>query len=127
MARSIYELLNVEPDTPHIQIETLYREYLEKYDPKRYENSPLKPIAMAKYNELIEAYEVYKRGQGNEIIPAEYSKFGGYADSILKGYRPGYYYRRNNGCCDDVCQCIGCLWVGDTCCECMGGDCISCM
>ncbi|WP_448376783.1 J domain-containing protein [Fervidobacterium sp.] len=127
MARSIYELLNVEPDTPHIQIEALYREYLEKYEPKRYENSPLKPIAMAKYNELIEAYEVYKREQNNEIITVEYSKFGGYADSTLKGYRPGYYYRRSNGCCDDVCQCIGCLWVGDTCCECMGGDCISCM
>ncbi|ANE41588.1 hypothetical protein JM64_06155 [Fervidobacterium ngatamarikiense] len=128
MKRSIFELLNIPLDTPHAEIEILYKEYLEKYNSKRYENSELKPIAMAKYNELIEAYEAYKKQvEGDNALNAAMDNGLVYSYTSLRGYRPGYYYRRHDGCCDDICECIGCMWVGDTCCECMGGDCISCM
>lgn len=42
------------------------------------------------------------------------------------GYRQNNYYRntyRNN---PDMCQICGTLWCADSCCECMGGDLISC-
>lgn len=127
--RSIYEILNIPEDATHSEVEKLYNEYLEKYNPKRYENSHLKPIAIAKYNELVEAYSEYleKRKLEQPLVnnpSVDNSEFLG--QHVLRGYRPGYY-RRSNGCCDDVCRCIGCMWVGDTCCECMCGDCISCM
>ncbi|WP_448378289.1 J domain-containing protein [Fervidobacterium sp.] len=125
--RSIFEILDIPTDTPKEEVEILFREYLEKYNPERYENSPLKPIAVAKYKELMEAYEEFKRSLDSEPVALNHSNPHIFESSTLKGYRPGYYYRRNDGCCDDVCRCIGCLWVGDTCCECMGGDCISCM
>ena len=40
-------------------------------------------------------------------------------------YRNTYYGRRNSS--DDMCNTCLNLWMLDTCCECMGGDCISCM
>lgn len=40
-------------------------------------------------------------------------------------YRNTYYGRRNSS--DDMCGTCMNLWMLDTCCECMGGDCISCI
>jgi molecular chaperone DnaJ len=41
------------------------------------------------------------------------------------GFRQNAYNRGyNQG--PDMCQICGTLWCADTCCECMGGDCISC-
>lgn len=39
-------------------------------------------------------------------------------------YRNTYYGQRNSS--DDMCNTCMNLWMLDTCCECMGGDCISC-
>lgn len=39
-------------------------------------------------------------------------------------YRNIYYGQRNSS--DDMCNTCMNLWMLDTCCECMGGDCISC-
>ncbi len=39
-------------------------------------------------------------------------------------YRNTYYGQRNSS--DDMCSTCMNLWMLDTCCECMGGDCISC-
>lgn len=40
-------------------------------------------------------------------------------------YRNTYYGRKNSS--DDMCGTCLNLWMLDTCCECMGGDCISCI
>ena len=40
------------------------------------------------------------------------------------GYRGTYYGQRNSS--NDMCGTCLNLWMLDTCCECMGGDCISC-
>lgn len=40
-------------------------------------------------------------------------------------YRNTYYGQRNSS--DDMCNTCLNLWMLDTCCECMGGDCISCL
>lgn len=40
-------------------------------------------------------------------------------------YRNTYYGQRNSS--DDICSICFNIWMLDTCCECMGGDCISCI
>lgn len=40
-------------------------------------------------------------------------------------YRSTYYGQRNSS--NDMCNTCLNLWMLDTCCECMGGDCISCL
>lgn len=42
-----------------------------------------------------------------------------------RGYRENYYGRRTNS--DDVCDTCLKLWCLDSLCECLGGDCISCL
>ncbi|HPU21633.1 MAG TPA: DnaJ domain-containing protein [Thermoclostridium caenicola] len=42
------------------------------------------------------------------------------------GYRHNPYYYNNYRSSPDMCQICGTLWCADSCCECMGGDLISC-
>ena len=42
------------------------------------------------------------------------------------GYRQNYYYRNTYHSSPDMCNLCLNLWCADTCCECMGGDLISC-
>ncbi|MGB9795430.1 hypothetical protein MNL76_08030 [Fervidobacterium riparium] len=121
--RSVFEILNIPEDTPKQEVEKMYKETLEKYSPAKYENHPLRNVAQQRYDELIRAYEEYSKSNKSETKSFEN------VSHIPLGYRPGYaYYRRGGCCCDnDILEAFCCIWSADTCCECMGGDCVKCM
>ncbi len=61
----------------------------------------------------------------NEEYKAAYERVNTNAYSSNGGYRdPRYRNARSN---DDICDCCCRLWMLDTLCECMGGDCIPCV
>ncbi|MEJ5257155.1 MAG: hypothetical protein WHS64_02780 [Fervidobacterium sp.] len=120
--RSLFEILNIPNDTPRHEVERLYKEALERYSPERYKNHPLNDIAQQRYNELLWAYEEYLKSYSS---PHKHFEEASYAPF---GYRPGYAYYRRSCCCDnDILEAFCCIWSADTCCECMGGDCVKCM
>ncbi|MEG0133874.1 MAG: DnaJ domain-containing protein [Clostridium sp.] len=54
----------------------------------------------------------------------EYKQMANQLNNTQASYRNTYYGQRNSS--NDMCGTCMNLWMLDTCCECMGGDCISC-
>ncbi|MEG0308251.1 MAG: DnaJ domain-containing protein [Clostridium sp.] len=54
----------------------------------------------------------------------EYKQMANQLNHTQASYRNTYYGQRNSS--NDMCGTCMNLWMLDTCCECMGGDCISC-
>ena len=133
--KSYYDVLGLPPNCTQNEIKSAYKKLVKKYHPDNYRNHPLEDVAQEKMQEINEAYQVlsdpvrrqtYDRGQGTGQSP-----FGGYGQNPYQqsgwgqqGYPNSPYYqnRRSMGGCD---PCLT-LCVADSCCECMGGDLISC-
>ncbi len=54
----------------------------------------------------------------------EYRQMLNQLNHTQNNYRSTYYGQRNSS--NDMCNTCLNIWMLDTCCECMGGDCISC-
>ncbi len=55
----------------------------------------------------------------------EYRQMYNQLNRTQNSYRSTYYGQKNNS--NDMCGTCLNIWMLDTCCECMGGDCISCI
>ena len=100
-----YQVLGVPPTATDEEVKAAYRELAKKYHPDNYANSPLADLATEKMKEVNEAYD--------QIMAERRGNFG--------GYNPGGQMGGCSAC--DVCNGLICA---DCCCECMGGDLISC-
>uniref|UniRef100_A0A7C4VWW1 J domain-containing protein n=1 Tax=Fervidobacterium pennivorans TaxID=93466 RepID=A0A7C4VWW1_FERPE len=110
--RNPYEILGIPEDATLEEINQAYNSIVSKLTDGRYRGTILEGISEKRLDEVNQAYEFLMKNQNN----------------IPSGYRPGYYRRYyRNGCCPDcgdLCTACACIWGADTCCECMGGDCI---
>ena len=66
--------------------------------------------------------------QANRMDPsnAEYSQALNFLNRRTQNYRQSYYGTRGNSA-NNACDCCSNLIIADCCCECMGGDLISCI
>ncbi|WP_027632323.1 J domain-containing protein [Clostridium hydrogeniformans] len=71
------------------------------------------------------AYENIKTASRMDPSNLEYTQALNALNNRNKGYRENYYGRRSNS--NDICDTCLKLWCLDTFCECLGGDCISCL
>lgn len=145
--RNPYEVLGVSPMADDATIKQAYRELAKKYHPDQYVNHPLQDMAAAKMAEINEAYELISTPEKRRAYDLrhrspwqrEWNTNGqtsgynaGFNAAWGRGpYNNGYYYNnrdpyyrgnRSGGCCDGLCA----LCIADSCCECLGGDLISC-
>lgn len=107
-----YEILGIPEDATLDEINQAYNSIVSKLTDGRYAGTLLEKASEKRLLEVNQAYEFLMKNH----------------NEILSGYRPGYYRRYyNSGCstdCCDLCTACACIWSADTCCECMGGDCI---
>ncbi len=73
-----------------------------------------------------EAYNSISQATRMEPSNAEYSQALNFLNRRTQNYRQSYYGTRGNST-NDACDCCGNLIVADCCCECLGGDLISCI
>ena len=119
MIEDPYKVLGVSPDASDEEIKQAYRRLAKKYHP---DLNPGDQEAARKMQEVNAAYEQIKNPEKFRQPNA-----GGYQDPF-GGYGRTYYGGSSNynqgGCSScDVCQGLICA---DCCCECLGGDLISC-
>ena len=73
-----------------------------------------------------EAFNSISQATRMDPSNAEYSQALNFLNRRTQNYRQSYYGTRGNST-NDACDCCGNLIVADCCCECLGGDLISCI
>jgi curved DNA-binding protein CbpA len=129
-----YAVLGVSPDASDDEIKRAYRELVRKYHPDNYRDNPLSELAEQKMKEINAAYDKIERiRSGKEPTYGDNSSQNNQYEYQRQQpnqqyYRPPQYNNYNGGPPrnPDYCDCCAKLWLADCCCECMGGDLISC-
>ncbi|MDR2529967.1 MAG: J domain-containing protein [Oscillospiraceae bacterium] len=130
-----YAVLGVSPNASDEEIKRVYRELVRKYHPDNYGDNPLADLAETKMKEINAAYDRIQNIRAGKEPPPPNSSDNQYRQSNHQPnqprqeyYRPPQYGRYNSGPPrePDYCDCCAKLAIADCCCECMGGDLISC-
>jgi hypothetical protein len=125
-----YAVLGVSPDASDDEIKRAYRELVRKYHPDNYRDNPLSELAEQKMKEINDAYDRIERIRSGKEPPNNNQNPNQYQrqQPNQEYYRPPQYNYNNGGPprSPDYCDCCAKLWLADCCCECMGGDLISC-
>lgn len=92
-----YNILGVSKNSSSIEIKKAYKELAKKYHPDKHINNDLADLAEAKFKEINEAYEYFKKNNYNhEIIRGYAEEFSSQQEYQEKNYTGNEYETTHN-------------------------------